>query len=103
MVYFQSGCLWYYGGICCFQSIGCEIVMLATATDGPSSSMSDVSADTHFLMPVWVTAALGDPQCNPSPVWCMCPLHCLGMEESMRYMAAHLWLGLKLASLGQRA
>lgn len=67
---FQSGCLWDYGGICCFQTIGCEIVMAATATDVPSLSVSDVSADTSFLMPVWVTAALGEPPYNPLLRFC---------------------------------
>ena len=54
-----------------FRPLGVKLfVMAASATDVPSLSVSDVSADTSFLMPVWVTAALGEPQYNPLLHFC---------------------------------
>lgn len=58
-----------------FRPLGVKFVMAATATDVPSLSMSDVSADTHFLMPVWVTATLGDPRYNSLYAFAMVSIH----------------------------
>lgn len=59
-----------------FRPLGVKLfAMIATATDVPSLSMSDVSADTHFLMPVWVTATLGDPRYNSLYAFAMVSIH----------------------------